>query len=202
MISGAVYRTIPEQIVEHLRRDILSGALAEDAPLREKELSERFGVSRGPVRHALLQLTKEGLVVATPNVGVRVASHPSDAVLALVIELRRRIEVFALEAFFASHTEKDIETLETITGRLKEACERDDIAAVQELDLRFHATVVGRYGDKHLLDLWQSVVSRMMMRYTRFTELVESYKEHLAIFEAIRDGSKRHAVKLLQDNIQ
>ena len=201
-MTNSVYRTIPEQIVEQLRRDILSGALAEDAPLREKDLSERFGVSRGPVRHALLQLTKEGLVVATPNVGVRVAQHPSEDVLALVIDIRRKIEGFALESFLETVTEEDLGTLRSILGRLKDACERDDISTVEEYDLQFHSVILSKYNDKHLLDLWQSVVGRMMLRYTRFTKLIESYNEHRGILEAIEAKDRPAALKALRDNIQ
>lgn len=201
-MAESVYRTIPEQIVEQLRRDILSGALAEDTALREKELSERFGVSRGPVRHALLQLTKEGLVVATPNVGVRVAHHPSDKVLTLVIDIRRRIEAFALDSFLREMKPADLDRLDAILVLLRRACEEDDISTVEEQDMAFHRTIVSRYGDKHLLDLWQTVVARMMLRYTRFSELIESFNEHKTILEAIKAGDRKQALKALHDNIQ
>jgi DNA-binding GntR family transcriptional regulator len=202
MISKSVYRTIPEQIVEQLRREILAGELEENQPLREKELSERFDVSRGPVRHALLQLTKEGLVVATPNVGVRVARHPSDQVLALVIDVRRRIEIFALEAFLKEASERDLTRLAAILEDLKRACAGDDISRVEEMDMLFHSTIVSKYGDKHLLDLWQSVVTRMMLRYTRFEDLMESYEEHKALFDAICAHDAKSAKRLLVANIQ
>ena len=70
MSNSTVYRTIREQIVEQLRNEVLSGEIAAGESLREQKLAERFGVSRGPIRDALLQLTQEGLLVAQPNRGV------------------------------------------------------------------------------------------------------------------------------------
>ena len=70
MPTETVFRTMREQIVEYIRKDLLAGDLKAGDPLREKELAERFGVSRGPVRDALLQLTQEGLLVARPHRGV------------------------------------------------------------------------------------------------------------------------------------
>ncbi len=96
MSGPTVYRTIREQIADHIRNDVLSGQLAEGAPLREQDLATRYGVSRGPIRDALLQLTQEGLLVSKPNCGVTVGSGPSDAIQPLIIQLRRAIEKFAL----------------------------------------------------------------------------------------------------------
>ena len=70
-----VHRTIREQVAAHLRYAVLSGELGEGEALREQPLARHFGVSRGPVRDALLQLTQEGLLVAEQNCGVRVRVH-------------------------------------------------------------------------------------------------------------------------------
>ena len=67
-----------QQICEAVRAEVFSGEMTNDQPVREQPLAERFGVSRGSVRDALLQLSQEGVLVYSPNRGVRVSSPPSD----------------------------------------------------------------------------------------------------------------------------
>ena len=116
MSSPVVYRTIREQIVEQLRNEVLSGELPEGQSLREQKLAARFGVSRGPIRDALLQLSQEGLLIAEPNRGVRVSGGPSLAIQPLVVDTRRRIERFALETIFESLEPADVRRLDEILG--------------------------------------------------------------------------------------
>src|SRR4051794_32763650 len=61
--------TTPDRIADSLRDEILRGAIAPGAPLRQEELASRFGVSRLPVRDALVRLEAQGLVEVFPNRG-------------------------------------------------------------------------------------------------------------------------------------
>ena len=87
---------LQEQVASHLRRRILSGRILPGTPLREQNLAVEFGISRGPIRDALLHLTKEGLLLAKPNVGVRVAAEPSAFKRHVIVHLRREIEASAV----------------------------------------------------------------------------------------------------------
>ena len=64
MPVNEIFRTLPEQIAARLQQDILGGHLKPGEPLREADLSERFGVSRGPVREAFRQLVQPRLAGA------------------------------------------------------------------------------------------------------------------------------------------
>ena len=72
--------SLREQIADRLRADLLSGNIPEGESLTEQELSERFAVSRTPVREALQQLTYEGLLEGRRFAGVRVTRRPRVAV--------------------------------------------------------------------------------------------------------------------------
>jgi len=202
MTQPAIFRTIPEQIAVHLRQDILSGVFAPDQPLREQEISERFGVSRGPIREAFRQLTEQGLLVLEPNKGVRVAPLPSRKVRPLIAELRRTIERFALNAIFAQITPEDLAGWEAILADMRRACRQGDTTALVECDLRFHRAIIQSYDGGSLLTLWQPVALRMLMQYNRFDNLMDSYDEHKRLLHAIRAGDKEAALSALAANIQ
>ena len=201
MQDSDIIRTIPEQIARRIRQDIISGKLKAGEPLREKELSERFGVSRGPIREVFRQLTQQGLLVAEPNKGVKVAQSPSVSVRPLIVELRRRIEAFVLDSIFDRITEEDIATWKDILADMKEACQRGDVDALFEHDVRFHQSIVESCDDQGLIALWQPIMMRMSMQYGRFNDLMDSYREHNRILEAIRGGDKAAALEALMSNI-
>ena len=202
MPATEIYRTLPEQIAARLRQDVLSSRLKPGDPLREIDLSERFGVSRGPVREAFRQLTQQGLLVLEPNKGVRVAQNPSVEVRPLVVELRRTIERFVLESIFEQITDSDIALWNEILADIRQACERNDLDALTEHDLRFHQAIIQSHDDRDLFALWQPIAMRMMMHYNRLDDIMDSYREHARILDAIRADDRAAAIDALTANIQ
>ena len=138
MTDSTPIRTLREQIASHLRADILSGSIGRGEPVREVRLAERFGVSRAPIRDVLTQLTQEGLLTAERNCGVRVSEQPSEWLQPVIIGLRRMIETSAVKHLVTTRVEVDFTLLEGIVARLREACEKGEMATVTELDLEFH----------------------------------------------------------------
>src|SRR5881392_2891054 len=88
--------TLRAQIAERLRAVILAGDIPPGAPLVETALSERFDVSRGPLREALRQLIEEGLVVTVPYTGTHVAALSVEGIRE-IYSLRTALEIFAIE---------------------------------------------------------------------------------------------------------
>ena len=202
MPNTPVFRTIREQIADRIRTDVIAGRLAEGTNLREQALAEQYGVSRAPIRDALLQLTQEGLLVAKPNCGVRVGSPSGEEIQPLVVELRRTIEVFALHKVFSKLTDGDIERLDDSVQRLKTACENDDLAEVARQDMALHRYILEVAGNRDLLAIWLPIVSRMLFHYGRHRDMMESYREHVAIVDAVRKKDRRAAIEALTANIQ
>lgn len=197
-----VYRTIREQITERIRSDVLAQRLTAGTSLREQALAQQYGVSRAPVRDALLQLTSEGLLVAKPNCGVKVAAQPDESLQPLVIELRRKVEVFALNRLLDRRAEVDLAPLHRIVAKLKTACEAGDVSAIVNCDMAFHRLIIGAADGQELLALWLPIVSRMMLHYTRHQDWMESHREHAAIADAIQRGNRQQARTLLTSNIR
>jgi len=88
--------TVSESISDVLRNAIMSGLLKGGEPLRQDELARKLGVSRVPLREALLRLEGEGLVQAHPHRGVVVTCLTTDA-FQEILEMRLALESLALE---------------------------------------------------------------------------------------------------------
>jgi GntR family transcriptional regulator, rspAB operon transcriptional repressor len=200
-VPPEIFRTISEQVADRVRREIMSGELEEGVELKEQTLSDRFGVSRGTVRHALMDLAREGIVVPTPNVGMKVASHPSLEVMSLIVSMRRQIEAFVLRTCFAELREHQMVAWRELLIELGESGDRNDLNAFIDADVRFHRFIVELHPDRHILDLWEAIRARMMMRYNRLKSLHAGYEEHRAIVEAVESGDLEEAIELLNENI-
>ncbi len=193
---------IREQIAEKLRSDIISGDLAPDTKLNEQHLAARFGVSRGPIRDVLLQLTKEGLLVRKTNVGASVNKTLDPSMQQLMIDIRRRIEFHAARQLKGKLTEDDFEALEGMLNRFKESFEKEDYTDVTKADIDFHKYLVEKAGGEELVNLWYVVVLRMRMNYKRIDTPIAGVAEHRAIIDALRKGQTREAVAALRENIR
>lgn len=195
-------KTVREQIVDHLRGEVISGNYKAGDPLRESKLAEQYGVSRGPIRDALLQLSKEGLLVASPNKGVRVRNHPLEKTNPIVTQLRRRLETHCLKEIFKNISNEDLLEWEKNLKEFKTACESRDMSAVVKHDMAFHRSIVDKAHDEGLVAIWIPIITHMLLPYSRHKNLMESYEEHRLILEAICNKDLKSAVKALEQNIQ
>lgn len=197
-----LHHTIREQLTRQIRKELIAGEFEEGEQLKEKQLSERFGVSRGPIRDAILELTKEGLLVTRQNRGAVVGKRPSPVIRPLVVEIRRKIEAFALNKIFNRIDHDDLSFLENNLEGFYRSCKSADISSMVEQDMAFHRYLVEKVGEPGLVAIWLPVVTNMMLPYSRHADLIESYQEHYAIFEAIKGGDKKTAIQKLKANIQ
>jgi DNA-binding GntR family transcriptional regulator len=205
MVPTPLARSLGKQIARHLRSEILTGKLQANEPLREIQLAARFDVSRGPVREALVELTKEGLLEAQPRGGVRVAPPMPDAVQQLVLPIRRTIETYALRLFHHELKEEDFGRWEEILEGMRSACGQADLAAIAEQDVALHRSFLERSGQPDLLAIWSTVVARMrnyfFVAVKAYEDLMKIYDEHAALIAAFRDKDVDEAVRALERHI-
>jgi DNA-binding GntR family transcriptional regulator len=196
-------RSLREQVADNIRRDVLAGELPAGAHLREVALAGRFGVSRGPVRDALLQLAQEGWLVLEPHCGAKVASPAPEAILPLIRAQRRMVEKFALRRFFKDITSDDLAGWDDILEKMRAACESEDYPAIVVQDIALHLSFIERAGQPELLDLWLPLVARMRFAYPKYYHnALEIYDEHRAIVDAFRCRDLKAALQALETNIK
>ena len=193
-------RSTRERITDTLRAEILCGEWSNDLPGREHSLAKRFGVSRGPVRDSLLQLSQEGVLVYQANKGVRVNTPPGEEQRQLLQSMRRQIETFCLKQCIAKLNQADDDNLQEILQSLTIACQGGKLSIIADKDLALHRYLVRR-SSHELETVWLGITSRLLMDYSRIEHLEEISHEHAAIVEAVKNRDLKAAQKALIENI-
>ena len=150
-----------EEIVHGLQQLILAGELRPDERLNERVLSERFGVSRPPLREAIRQLEAEGLVTSIPRRGSYVRSFSGDEIRELY-SLRYALESAAAEYVSLAGEADDFDALEQRLIDVEMASSTAD-HSVLEKDLLFHREIVLRSQSRSLLHTWDNLVRELKL---------------------------------------
>lgn len=205
MAPNSLVRGLRDQLVDHLRNDVLTGHYKEGEPIRQDEVVARYNVSRTPVREALIQLAQEGLVTTVPNCGAHVTKQASDSVREFLIPIRRIIEIFALRSCFDRLCKEDFQKWDGILKLMRAACKKKDIAAVSEQDIAFHRTLIEIADEPSILAIWSAIVGQVRAHFrqanSEYTDLMDVYREHVAIVSIIRSGDKDASIKFLAERI-
>lgn len=196
------YRSMREQVTDLIRQEILAGKFEKGEAVREIPLAKRYNVSRGPIRDAILQLTNEGLLEAEPNRGARVGQVWDDELRAVMTGIRFELESFALWRLMEKPEKLDIPTFRKNLRHFELACRDNILADVVQLDLEFHRLIMRMSGLPGIEAVWLPIMGRMQMPYSRHKKLLDSYKEHKAIVDAIESGSEKLALAALKKNIR
>lgn len=199
-----IARTLAAAIVGRLRQDILSGAHAPGAALRQDALAQTYDVSRIPVREALLQLEAEGLVTIEPHRGA-VVTALSRAEIDDVFALRGLLETRLLEASIAQLDATDFARLEAIDAAFAQAMQTGDAARFGALNAELHLAMYGRAEQPRTL----TIVAGLLQTSERYTRLQlstrEAWKraqsEHAELIDLCRRRARVAACKLLTRHI-
>ncbi len=188
-----------------IREAISDGSLSLNEPLREERLASALGVSRTPVREALVRLTAEGLVELDESGGVRVSALSADD-LDEVFALRGALESMALRYACETRDEAGLEELRRIHGASADAVAADDVERLLELNTQFHAALNSLSGKRRLQNLIellrdQSRRYRVLALYDE-SERRTSVDEHGRLIELVAAGDANGAVGLLRTHFE
>lgn len=184
--------TLRNQIYQDIKDAIIQGKLKPGQRLRETDLSEEMGVSRGPIREAILLLEREGLLVTQPHRETTVTTVDKDEVLDLLNPLRVLLESFCIQKILPHLTDAHFAELTDILNGLIDSCEKNDLEQVVKKDLQFHEYLISLTHEPYLQTLWSGVSSRIvfhfmsnsqMHRENNFAKLIE---EHQALLNALK----------------
>jgi DNA-binding GntR family transcriptional regulator len=197
--------SLREQVAKALRAAVISGQLEPGVVYSAPMLAGTFGVSATPVREAMLDLAKEGLVEAVRNKGFRVVEL-SDRDLDELTELRMLIEVPTTARLAGRLDEAALAGLRTLSRQIEAAAMSGDLIAYLETDREFHLTLLGHGGNRQLVDLVAELRSKARLyglgRLADTGRLVDSAREHGGLVELLASGSGDAAETLTRHHIQ
>jgi DNA-binding GntR family transcriptional regulator len=159
-----------EAVTDRLRAAILTGEIPAGTKLVESLLAERYGTSRGPIREAMRELARQGLVVELPRRGSVVATLTSRD-LAEVYEVREALEVGASKAAIRRASDSELRDLERLLGPMEHAWENDawNLESV-ELDFAFHRAVLGLARNERMATTYAHMLTQNMHLLRTATE--------------------------------
>jgi DNA-binding GntR family transcriptional regulator len=162
-LSPLQLTTLGAEVANRLRNAIRTGEFPLGSRLVERELAERLGVSRIPIREAIQQLVEEGLVQKTPHRGTFVHS-PTRSEIEEISSLRVLLECFVVERVITNWQPNHEERLRHIVETMRRAAAENDIQRLFEQDYFFHSALWEIANHSLLLE----VVSGLRARINRF----------------------------------
>ena len=195
-------KSLKEQVYDYLREQMRSGLLLPGSVIDMEETSKKLGVSKTPLRDALLQLDMEGFVRILPRrkVIVNVLSLQD---IKNMYEIIGALESEALLSAFDLFRDSDIRHLEALNREMKEAIDKDDFDLYYEKNLRFHDVFLNRGGNESLVKIVNTLKKRLydFPRQQGFVKEWEqaSIGEHGRLVELIRRKARAEAVNFIRD---
>jgi DNA-binding GntR family transcriptional regulator len=199
------HRTVSAAVADDLRRRIVDGEFASGFQLRQDALAAEFGVSRIPVREALMQLEAEGLVKIHPHRGA-IVSELSMEEIADLFELRAILEPRLLRASAPRLTEEDYRRLKAILKEFSAALKARHVSRWGELNTELHMVLYRHAGQPRSL----AIVANLLQECDRHTRLQLSLEgkreraetEHAELIRLCAAGEVETACGLLKTHIE
>ncbi|WP_328614577.1 GntR family transcriptional regulator [Amycolatopsis sp. NBC_00355] len=188
-------------LIEEITTRVLDGRLAAGARVNEVHLARELGVSRTPLREALIGLAGRGLLVAEPGRGFLVPPFDPDEARRLY-PLVAELEALALRWTSPLELAGLPDALDVVADEMAAALDRG--ADLSEVDERWHALLLSRCPNPHLLRLIEQT-KPLLKRYESCyfggaARAGESIGEHRRIAAALRDGDLPAATAVLVRN--
>lgn len=180
--------SLADIVYDAIRRSIMDKTLPPGSRVSENALAERLGVSKTPVREAMLRLRQIGVIQSDGVRGGRVA-RPSRTAIRQAYEIREALEVYAVRSAIARGSASDLERIRDAAERSLECARAGDQEGFREHDFGFHRCIAATAGNPRLTQLIEDVLTLIVtLRQRDFPDLqasVECGHGHVQIADAM-----------------
>ncbi len=197
--------TLTDRVYELLRTDILSNQTLPGTPLQEAVIARELGISRGPVREALLKLAAEGLVDIIPRRGAVVSSLTWKEFID-AYRIREALEALAVRLATPLLSEEDLNHLADLNAQMIEHAQKEEANAFFSINKQFHLFFVDCSDNQKLIDMYRPLADQIrryrMRSLTLRGGMKRSCEEHHAILDAVRKKDAEQAARRMIEHIQ
>ena len=199
-------RGLGADIATRLRAAILNGYFDPGERLPEESLARTVGVSRGPIREALVQLEREGLIVIRRNRGAFVAQLARED-LEEVYTLRVAIERLAVQRAIQFATDEALDEMQAVVDEIAQHMASgitEQEAA--ELDLKFHDLIYRASNHRRLHETWTTLRPQIHILLLNRNVAHEDFRDfavssHQLILDALRARDEARAVEVTMEHL-
>ncbi|MEU8131917.1 GntR family transcriptional regulator [Streptodolium elevatio] len=198
------HRSLRDQVTHALRAALVAGELRPDTIYSAPTLAAQFRVSATPVREAMLDLAKEGLIEVVRNKGFRVTAL-SARDLDEYTEIRALIEVPVAVRLAGTADREALEALRPVAAEIVRAAEAHDLIGYLEADRQFHLGLLSLAGNRRLVDVVGDLRKRSRLHglddLAARGALVASAREHEGILELIIAGDTERVESAMREHL-
>ena len=199
------HKTVAAAVADSLRQRILTGDLAAGAQLRQDALADEFGISRIPIREALLQLEASGLVRIVPHRGAVVASLSVEEVED-IFQIRIQLEPQLLLLSAPHVSDQDFQDLHALCQDYSAALKGGEVLRWGDLNRRFHLDLL-RHADRPrslsiVAGLLQDCDRPTRLQLTATGDVARAEWEHSQILALCEARKIEAAADLLRSHIE
>ncbi len=197
--------SLKRQIYDQMLNEILVGTYKPDVPFTEKELVEKYNVSKSPIREALIELCTEGVLRSIPRYGYEVI-RIADRDIKEAKEYRMILECGGLDRYWDLISVEDIDRM-----MLAQEPGPDEIDVLDHWNRnsKFHLDLISCYSNSYMYKALESSLRLMTRAYVQFqwdkwrqTKFVGTSRKHRDVLEFIKAGDKTSALKTLRIDIE
>lgn len=199
------YLPLRDVVFNTLREAILKGDFTPGERLMEKQLAERLGVSRTPIREAIRKLELEGLVIMVPRKGAEVASITGKDI-SDVLEVRATLEALAVKLACKKMSDQDLNELMAVNNEFRKAAQEKNVKEIIEKDVEFHDIIFHSSNNDKLIQIINNLREQIYRFRVEYIYKMKSYdnlvKEHDEIVSAMMERKGKEASTIALKHIE
>ncbi len=195
-------------ITEALRMRIIDGTFPSGMRISEDFVAGEMGVSRGPVREAILDLESEGLLIVLPYRGTFVNEISPTELRKTLIPIRLVLEQQACVVALPKMTEENFQVLAEIVDEMRVTAKQKNyntLVKLVELDVQYHQYIMNLSEQYHAIQLWNNIQPRIRVGFYRLGLRHDDYQEitaeHEKLLEALRSKNPKIVFPALEHHI-